>query len=365
MKKTIVKSVLGAGFALAAGVVFATPDVSQTFDEQDAGAVAIEDTKQKWSGDGTVVQEARVANIPTMGSAISADASTKYLAVAGSVSCTNKVASTQSAYQADFLVNIAEACDELTTDGLTGAQIAVAAGTTVDDQGRVAICVYCGSTPSWVTTDALVATGSWARVSLYFDYSASPAKCRVTVNGQPAKYNDSEYYDLIASSMHFIKQLDFVGVAKIDDVFIASGTETEAVVINGSPKSVNVATLAKYGVSTNDLATGAAGTGGLTPWNRYEAGLALNDAAADFEPVSMVLPSVTQATITVPFADNNGQSYSVVISDENEGTATISAGDITSGDVSGGKSLTFTIPTKPVNNESWGKVLKFTVNVSL
>lgn len=363
MKKTIVKSVLGAGFALAAGVVFATPDVSQTFDTAAGTTVDTIATgaNEGWSGDGTVVDDGRVANIPTMGSAISADASTKCLAVAGTVSCTNKAnVASATPYQADFLVNIAEACDELTTDGLTGAQIAVAAGTNIVTENsvdKVKICVCYGSTPTWVETDALVPTGSWARVSLYFDYTLGTAgKCRVAVNGQPAKYNGSEYYDLIASSTH-VKQLDFVGVAKIDDVFIASGAEKTTVPVAGSDMAVNVATLAKYGVSTNTFAANGTVEGsGMTISQKYEAGLALNDATK-FEPIAMALPNATTATITVPYADNNGQSYKVSVSD---GTHSI---DVDASNENG--VLTFTIPTEDAEKNPLGKVLKFSVKASL
>lgn len=360
MKKTIVKSVLGAGFALAAGVVFATPDVSQNFENAT-------ELPTGWTGDGTIQEGARAANTPEIGSAISTDASAKYLAVAGTATCTNTSASTQSSYQADFLVNIAEPCDDLSTDGLGGAQIAVAAGTTVDDQGRVAICVCCGSTPSWVTTDALVATGSWARVSLLFDYGTEK-RCRVSVNGVPAgcvtgENAGSAYYPLITTTKTKIDQLDFVGVAGIDDVVINPAEilmpANATVTVAGT--AVKLTTLNKYGISAEKMAdsTTTVGDSGLTAMQKYEAGLNLTDNSK-FEPTAMALTKdgeTLKATITIPVADDNGQAYSVVVTDGSS-TRTITEG-IATVSVTGGKALTFPIPT------DMGAVLKFTVKASL
>lgn len=359
MKKTIVKSVLGAGFALAAGVVFATPDVSQDFEAATA-------LPEGWTGDGTIQEGAREANTPAIGSAISKEASTKYLAVAGTATCTNTSASTKFSYQADFLVNIAEPCDDLSTDGLGGAQIAVAAGTTVDDQGRVAICVYCGSTPSWVTTDALVATGSWARVSLLFDYGTEK-RCRVSVNGVPAgrvtgENAGSAYYPLITTTKTKIDQLDFVGVAGIDDVVINPAEiamPTDATVAVGTGNTlVKLTTLNKYGVSAEKLATDSAAMG------RYEAGLALNDATAVFAPTAMSLSAAASATVTVPFVDDNGQTYTIDVEDESGNKKTDIS--VTASNVEGGKALAFVIPSKANDGSTdLGKVLKFKVKATI
>ena len=367
------KSILCASLALVAGAAFA--GVSQDFESTGTGSLPTATADEKWVGDGTVAEGATV--VPTVGSPTSSSSSTKFLAVNGTVSCSNLVSSTAAYSKADFLLFVDEAGDD-PEDVIAGAQIAVAAG-----EGSTAnandsyIWIYCKNgdpaSNAWFKTDIIVPTQTWARVTLDFDYIN--ARCQVSINGEAA--NSSAGYvkssgdatggswyptiHTISGNSSKLSELTIVGSTKVDDVLISeSGTPIAqsfagGVTVDGV--TVPYDYLANYSIKTNDVGSTVSGSG-MTVAQKYETGLDPTDATS-FKATSMTLAAAGQsASVTIPCVDKSGITYQVIFKGAN-GTQIGSAVDAIAGEVSNGLvPLTFNMP------ETTEKVLQIQVTAT-
>lgn len=321
------KSILCASLALVAGVAFAEEitRVSQNFELTDP-----ERLPSEWVGDGKVTAGASVA--PSVGSPTSAGANAKFLAVDGTVSCSNLVGSANSYSKADFLLYVDEAGDD-PEDVIEGAQIAVAAGegTNVNNS---CIWVYCKngsptSSNAWFRTDVVVPTQTWARVTLDFDYTAK--RCQVSVNGEAANSaagyvkssgdaTGGSWYPTIhtiSGNSSKLSELTFVGSTKVDDVLISESDSaiarfTGGVMVGGV--TVPYDYLATYSIKPGDAGK-VVGASGLTVAQKYETGLDPTDDSK-FIATSMTLAASGEtATVTIPCVDKSGIAYKVIFKD--------------------------------------------------
>lgn len=345
--KNSMKLMLGASLTLAAGFVCA--DVSQTFEANDADTVAsdVTDANATWAGDGTVKTLGdSESTVSQLGGTPIEGSSTKYLAIAGEVTCTPTSPTATQTAQADFLVKIIEASDVL--EPLEeGVKIAVAAGSEVIDN-KLPVCIYCKSkadnpTVAWVTTDTKVTVGSWVRVTLTFDYAAS--RCRVAVDGLPvisangylSPDNNSDtngaWYKLATDTTGdtAVQTVKFIGSTAIDDVIVAQKTEdAKNVEIAGVPETakttisgveVSNANLVKWGVDATTAQTVKLDKSDLTVAEKVVCGLDPTDGTK-FQ-LTKIAQGATTSEVKVRFPGTaDGSRYTVSVYDNADGSGT-------------------------------------------
>lgn len=320
------KSFLTAGLALAACAALAGVE-KQTFDGSTTLPTGFE-------GDGTI-------ELKTEGG------TDKVLAVDGTVTCANGGTASQWG-KTTFLVKAPEdataPADLPTAADIGGCQIAVATGAAATD-GTLKVMVYQGGTTPWVEASGVtVAKGAWFTVVLDFDYSAS--KVQVLVNDTSAGW-----FPLVTkqATTSKIASLSFVGSTKIDDVSIAEVDNVPAEALPTDLQKLNV-NLKTLGVSIEDInSSTTVGTSDLTVAQKIESGLNPKDNS------TFTATAMGAGSITVPCAFDNGQVYTIVVTDAT-GSKEVAA---EAGDIDNGKrTLTFTMP------QTTGKVLKFQVKAS-
>ena len=173
--KKAMKIAMGVGMVLCATASFA--ERTESFE------AALDNNI--WFGDTNVVSG--IPTRPNVGYPIAATNHEYVLNVEGSVICSNETttaATSATSSISDFLIFIPEPSDELDGEDLTGAKVAIAAGTAMTGD-QVPLCLYCktnGNNVGWGPI-ALVNTGAWVRVTLAF----TNEKCRVSIDGEPAK----------------------------------------------------------------------------------------------------------------------------------------------------------------------------------
>ena len=328
------KSFLTVGLALAACAALADVE-KQTFDGSEIGTTL----PAGFAGDGTI-------ELKTEGG------TDKVLAVDGTVTCANGGTASQWG-KTTFLVKAPEdatATADLPTANDIGdnCQIAVATGEAItegDDAGKLKVMVYQGGTTPWVEASGVtVAKGAWFTVVLDFDYSVS--KVQVLVNGTSAGW-----FPLVTTqaTTSKIASLSFVGSTKVDDVSIAEVDNVPAEALPTDLQKLNV-NLKTLGVSIEDInSSTTVGTSDLTVAQKIESGLNPKDNS------TFTATAMGAGSITVPCAFDNGQVYTIVVTDAT-GSKEVAA---EAGDIDNGKrTLTFTMP------QTTGKVLKFQVKAS-
>lgn len=283
------KSFLTVGLALAACAALAGVE-KQTFD----GSTTL---PAGFAGDGTI--ELKTEGVTD----------NKVLAVDGTVTCANEGTASQWG-KTTFLVKAPvdgmDLNDLVTGDEVKDCQIAVATGSAVGDNLKVA--VYRGkqegeTDPVWVETDVTVAKGAWFTVVLDFDYSVS--KVQVLVNNTSAGW-----FPLVTkqATTSKIASLSFVGSTKVDDVSIAEVPVPAAI----KDLTVNLETL---GVTIDQIVANATvGTSGLTVQQKIESGLNPKDDSK-FTATALAPAAEGKLAITVPCAFDNGQAYEVYVND--------------------------------------------------
>lgn len=323
------KSFLTAGLALAACAALA--GVTENFNN------ASELTGTAFTGNGAIVT-ADSGDAPATG---------KVLAVDGTVTCANGGTASQWG-KTTFLVKAPEdataPADLPTAADIGGCQIAVATGAAATD-GTLKVMVYQGGTTPWVEASGVtVAKGAWFTVVLDFDYSVS--KVQVLVNGTSAGW-----FPLVTTqaTTSKIASLSFVGSTKVDDVSIAEVDNVPAEALPTDLQKLNV-NLKTLGVSIEDInSSTTVGTSDLTVAQKIESGLNPKDNS------TFTATAMGAGSITVPCAFDNGQVYTIVVTDAT-GSKEVAA---EAGDIDNGKrTLTFTMP------QTTGKVLKFQVKAS-
>lgn len=352
------KSILCASLALVAGAAFA--GFSQNFEGEDVDEGPVNNivtSAQKWVGDGTVTAGESV--VPSVGSPTDEGENEKYLAVSGTVSCSNLVNSANSYSKADFLLFVDEAGDN-PDDVIEGAQIAVAAGEGSDAANDSYIWIYCknGSSASgaWFKTDVTVLTQTWARVTLDFDYTT--ARCQVSVNGVAANSSagyvkssgdttGGSWYPTIHSiseNRSKLSELTFVGSTKVDDVLISESDSAIAQNFDGEADVGGVKVpynyLATYSIKPVNAGSEVPGSG-MTVAQKYETGL---DPTDDSKFIATEFSAQDgNLLITVPCVDTSARTYTVAFSKDGgsyETPVSATAGGI----ISGSRQLTVAAP---------------------
>ena len=324
------KSFLTVGLTMAACAALAGVE-KQTFDGSTTLPTGFE-------GDGTI--ELKTEGVTD----------NKVLAVDGTVTCANSAGDASQWGKTTFMVKAPEdATADLPTaaDIGAGCQIAVATGAEATDTTKLKVMVYQGKQGDntvWVETNVTVAKGAWFTVVLDFDYSVS--KVQVLVNGTSAGW-----FPLVTTqaTTSKIASLSFVGSTKVDDVSIAEVDNVPAEALPTDLQKLNV-NLKTLGVSIEDInSSTTVGTSDLTVAQKIESGLNPKDNS------TFTATAMGAGSITVPCAFDNGQVYTIVVTDAT-GSKEVAA---EAGDIDNGKrTLTFTMP------QTTGKVLKFQVKAS-
>ncbi len=230
---------------------------------------------------------------------------------------------------------VEEAGDEPDYDDaqLASSQIAVAAGP-CETEGYSTIYIYCKTNDNecgWIPTTTNVETGKWYRVTLDFDYTTNSRKCQVCLNGIAANseigtttstnsVTGGSWYDMATiPETTTITNLSFVGSTQIDDVVIKTTSElaTYAFVgnITSSDASVPYTYLAKYSLIPSEYDGKSTTVGGstYTVGQKYVTGLDPQDNST--LKAMALTKTASGGTITIPYKDNNGQTYSIVFTD--------------------------------------------------
>lgn len=355
--KKAMKIAMGVGMVLCATASFA--GVTNSFDTATTGAMSIDG----WFGNGTVeVGNPSYAKPVGAPIATTSNPSINTLLVEGEVICSNAVSGTSSV--SDFLIFIPEPSDELGTDELEGAKVAIAAGTNWVDQAetKVKLCLYCkdGENAAAWHEIAEVTTSTWLRVTLAF----KDDRCRVSLDGEPVHNNfgyktstdtstGGAWYKL-AGSGNSVQSLSFIGCAKLDDVVIKDSFAEDAFPATAVAKldpevpgseTVRYNDLNKWGWTVADLngkLDDLVANTGMTIGEKLECGL---DPTTDtkFEPVSITKTSAAEATITFPCDDPTKTGrYKIEITGGNCNSATVVTGATTDGCEAGRAKITLT-----------------------
>ena len=287
-------------------------------------------------GNGTVVADA-YAYSARAGQPLPSDAHTKVLEIAGTVTYTNAgdTAATTSS-QVDFMFKV-EPTDELEnpTDG--DIHVALAVGTNNVSAGTAPIKLWCrkvsGDAPAdWVTLKESVATGSWVRATLVLDYSTTPGRCKVSLDGDPVLNPSAEaaaqgsewFYFAGTATQNFVKSISMVGSTKVDDLKVsydALNSYTVPVPANTTIADGSTITydyINKYGVTVAEAtsSTPLNAESGMTVAEKFAAGLDPK-SATKLELKTMTPSSPTSVAVTFP--GNNDSGYTVFASSDRAG----------------------------------------------
>ncbi len=334
--KKAMKIAMGVGMVLCATASFA--GVTNSFDTATTGAMSIDG----WFGNGTVeVGNPSYAKPVGAPIATTLNPSINTLLVEGEVICSNAVSGTSSV--SDFLIFIPEPSDELGTDELEGAKVAIAAGTNWVDQAetKVKLCLYCkdGENAAAWHEIAEVTTSTWLRVTLAF----KDDRCRVSLDGEPVHNNigyktstdtntgGGAWYNL-AGTGNSVQSLSFIGCAKLDDVVIKDSFAEDAFPATAVAKldpevpgseTVRYNDLNKWGWTVEDLngkLDDLVANTGMTVAQKLECGL---DPTTDtkFGPTNVVGKAANVATIKFP-CDDPSKTYRYSVAAEGA-TATL------------------------------------------
>lgn len=309
--KKAMKIAMGVGMVLCATASFAVRE--QNFESGSLGST------DGWYGDVSSFEDI-TPQAPTVGYPLPSSNHEKTLLVEGSVICSNTT-STATASVSDFLIFIPEPSDELGTDELEGAKVAIAAGTNWVDQAetKVKLCLYCkdGENVAAWHEIAEVTTSTWLRVTLAF----KDDRCRVSLDGEPVHNNigyktstdtntgGGAWYNL-AGTGNSVQSLSFIGCAKLDDVVIKDSFAEDAfpataVATLTGDETVRYNDLNKWGWTVTDLQGKLGDTvpgTGMTVGEKLLCGLDPT-TTTKFEPLTITPTGVNTATITFPCED--------------------------------------------------------------
>ena len=259
----------------------------------------------------------------------------------------------------DMMVQAALPDEELETPE-EGAHIAIA----VDTNGI--FNVYCknrSDVAGWYPLSSTAYTdGTWARVSLLFDYAKG--RCQVRLDGQPMMTsngyldettNDTTkngaWYKLVAtgtSSSTVVSNLKVIGCTAVDDVVITEDNTTAYATAGAATNGVSCAWLDANGLSWDttqsyDSSKKADGTTAMTVADKYKYcfdpfdGQGENDFA-----VKSITTTAEKVTLTLPpTVANDGRKIVVDYgTDKNFGTGTYTTTD----EVTGNPTVQIDIP---------------------
>ena len=300
---------LFAGCALASGALYATPTYSETFDSANTWSAGTP-TTSNYTFNAT-------AGLPISGSAL--PSGNRVLVVEGSASNTLASALTTTP-MVDMMVQTARPDDELgfpSSETTGDIQIAVA----VDSNGCFnAYCQNKAGTVGWykLSNTQYDATG-WARVSFLFDYTTTPKRCQIRIDGQPVM---SEYGYLtaagdiagngawytLANAGSGVKSMKVIGCTAVDEVVMDSVSTTYPLAGGSDASGVPYSWYDDYGIAwTPDVSFDASG---LTAAQKHDSCLSPIDGQT-FAVKSIAVEKVNnveKATVEIPvFVSTTGR----------------------------------------------------------
>ena len=291
---------LFAGCALATGALYATP-YSQTFNG----------TPDLTGWEGGTVTGSNVTYSSTAGLPISASLASdnNVLVIEGNTTYTGSTRGANGAPLVDMMVQTARPDDELgfpSSENTDNIQIAVA----VDSNGCFnAYCKNKSNTVGWykLSDTPYPATG-WARVSFLFDYTNTPNRCQIRIDGQPVM---SEYGYLtaagdidgngawytLANAGNGVTSMKVIGCTAIDEVVMDDVSTSYAITAGAAVGNVPCTWYDSYGIAWTPNASFDAS--GLTAAQKYNACLSPFDGQTFAVKSLSVAEENGTATVTV------------------------------------------------------------------
>lgn len=301
---------LFAGCALASGALYATPTYSETFDSANTWSAGTP-TTSNYTFNAT-------AGLPISGSAL--PSGNRVLVVEGSASNTLASALTTTP-MVDMMVQTARPDDELgfpSSETTGDIQIAVA----VDSDGKFnAYCTGKSGTVGWykLSDDVYDQTG-WARVSFLFDYTVTPKRCQIRIDGQPVMsangYLTASTTDGTANGAWYtlanagtgVTSMKVIGCTAIDEVVMDSVSTSYPLAGSKDSSDVPYSWYDDYGIAWTPNASFDAS--GLTAAQKYNACLSPVDGQT-FGVKSVKVEKVNnveKATVEIPvFVSTTGR----------------------------------------------------------
>ena len=358
--KTAVRaSAVLAAIALSGGA-FAAAAVGESYNFETDGTLGTS-PYQALNGNGTIVADG-YSYTARAGYPLTADSHTKVLEIAGTVTYTNAgdTAATTSS-QVDFMFKV-EPTDELEnpTDG--DSQVALAVGTNAANTTTAPIKLWCktvsgSASADWVALKEAAATGSWVRATLVLDYSTTPGRCKVSLDGDPVLNPQAEpgaqgsewFYFAGTASQAFVKSISMVGSTRVDDLKVSydalnSYTMPTATSTIADGSAVTYDYINKYGVTVAEAqsSTPLNAASGMSVADKFAAGLDPK-SATKFELQTMTTTK-SQAVVTFPGTRGTG-GYTVKVG-TTKGGYNVATQDSTQTDANGEgmNSATINIP---------------------
>ena len=306
---------LFAGCALASGALYAEP-ISHDFESTNP-----------WTGgllfgtNYTLTTAGTVAGRP-----LPSANHTQVLSIEGNASfATEPAVGSAGKPLVDMMVQTARPDDELgfpSSERTNDIQIAVA----VDSNGCFnAYCKNKSGTVGWykLSNTQYDATG-WARVSFLFDYTVSPKRCQIRIDGQPVM---SEYGYLtaagdiagngawytLANDYSGVASMKVIGCTAIDDVVMNSVSTSYAITAGAEVGNVPCSWYDDYGIAWTPAADAPDGSG-MTVAAKYNACLSPLDGQK-FEIKSVGVKDVggtKKVTVAVPVPETRADRQIVV-----------------------------------------------------
>ena len=241
---------LFAGCALASGALYATPTYSEKFESANTWSAGTPTTSNYTFNAN--------AGLPISGSAL--PSGNKVLVIEGSASYTHGSA-LPSTPMVDMMVQTARPDDELgfpSSEDTTDIQIAVA----VASNGCFhAYCKNKSGTVGWYKlSDTVYDQVGWARVSFLFDYTVTPKRCQIRIDGQPimsangyltadgSVAGNGAWYTL-ANDGSGVTSMKVIGCTAVDEVVLDSTSTSYALAGGSDGSGVPYSWYDDYGIS--------------------------------------------------------------------------------------------------------------------
>ena len=321
-KAVVRASTLLAAIALSGGV-FAAAAAGNSYNFETDGTLGTGDYAEL-AGNGTVVADSYTA--PRVGAPLTGD-HTKVLEIAGTVTYTNagdEQPTGSASSQVDFMFKV-EPTDELENPEGSDIQVALAVGVTNATGTTAPLKLWCKTSTSaeagWATIKDSVNVGDWVRATLVLDYSETAKKCKISLDGDPVKNGDSEwFYFAGAAAQPFVKSISMVGSTHVDDLKVSydaagsyalPGGDT-TIAASGQGSNVTYGYINKYGVTVEEAtsATPLNAESGMSVADKFAAGL--NPKSSTKFALQTMTTTKSSATVTFPGAKGTG-NYTVKV----------------------------------------------------
>ena len=306
-----------ASCALATGALYADPTYSETFDSANTWSAGTPTTSNYTFNAN--------AGLPISGSALLEG--NRVLVIEGSASYTNSSA-LPSKPMVDMMVQTARPDDELgfpSSEGTNDIQIAVA----VDSDGKFnAYCKNKSGAIGWYKlSDTVYDQTGWARVSFLFDYTVSPKRCQIRIDGQPimsangyltadaaAGDTASGAWYTLANTGTGVTSMKVIGCTAIDEVVLDSTSTSYALAANAAVGGVPCSWYDQYGITWDSTVQAYDGSG-MTVAAKYNSCLSpLDGQVFEIKSVGVKEESGTKTvTVAVPTPDSTRTDRKIVV----------------------------------------------------